>query len=138
MRRVLSLIRPAAIVLVELELWPNHVRHARKRGVRVVLVNGRISDHSFRGYSKLRAFTRRILPMLDVMCAQSDVDAMRFIALGAPADRVHVLGTAKYDVAQVDHSGEKAAREILDKAGMGGIGRSFWGDRRGMGRKLRF
>lgn len=118
-RRAISLIRPTALVLVELELWPNLVRLARGRGIPVVLVNGRISDQSFGGYSKLHVFSRRLLPMLDLLCAQSDTDAARFIALGAPADRVHVLGSAKYDLTQVDPGEEAAARVILARAGIG-------------------
>ncbi len=118
-RRVLDLIQPTALVLVELELWPNLVRLAGLRGIPVILVNGRISDHSFGGYSKLHLFSRRLLPMLDLLCVQSGTDAERFIALGAPADRVHVLGTAKYDVTALDPGGESAARAILTKAGIG-------------------
>jgi 3-deoxy-D-manno-octulosonic-acid transferase len=117
-RRILRLIRPRALILVELELWPNLVRWSRRLGVPVALVNGRISDHSFGGYLKLKAFTRRILPMIDVLCAQSRLDAERLLALGAPADRVQVLGSAKYDVAEADRSGAQSAREALDRAGI--------------------
>lgn len=130
-RRVMKLIRPSALVLVELELWPNLVRSAAAQSVPVYLINGRISDHSFIGYRKLRAFTRRILPMLKTLFAQSEVDAQRLIELGAPRDRVKVTGTAKYDVAEIDASGEAKARAVLAKAGIDGdrhivLGGSTW------------
>jgi 3-deoxy-D-manno-octulosonic-acid transferase len=118
-RRALDAIDPLALVLVELELWPNLVRMAHARQVPVILVNGRISDHSFRGYRRLRYFTTRLLPMLDVMCAQTRLDAERLIALGADARRIRVLGTAKYDVATFDPTGEAEARNVLSRAHIG-------------------
>ena len=129
--KVLSIIRPRALVLVELELWPNLVRAAHERGVPVLLVNGRVSERSFRGYMRLRAFTSRILPMLRALCAQSEGDADRLKALGAPTDRVVVLGSAKYDVAQPDAAGESAARHLLRVAGIASqrrilLGGSTW------------
>lgn len=115
-RRALDTIDPLALVLVELELWPNLVRVAHERLIPVILVNGRVSDHSYRGYQRLRYFTRRLLPMLDVLCVQTKLDGDRLVTLGARADRVRVLGTAKYDVATFDASGESAARELLRRA----------------------
>lgn len=115
-RRALDTIDPLALILVELELWPNLVRLSHERGVPVILVNGRVSDHSFKGYQRLRTFTRRLLPLVDVLCVQTKVDGDRLIALGARAERVKVLGTAKYDVATFDPSGESEARELLRRA----------------------
>jgi 3-deoxy-D-manno-octulosonic-acid transferase len=117
-RRALALIRPAALVLVELELWPNLLRLARARGVPVVLVNGRVSARSCRGYRLLGLLSPRLLPLPDLLCVQSASDAARFRALGAPEQRLHVLGSAKYDVARGDCGGEAAARAILTQAGL--------------------
>ena len=116
MKRVLDLIRPRALVLVELELWPNLVRMAHERAVPVMLVNGRISDHSFRGYQRLTVFTRRLLPLIDLFCVQTRLDGDRLAALGAPRNRITVLGSAKYDVAEADHTGEAHARALLAEA----------------------
>jgi 3-deoxy-D-manno-octulosonic-acid transferase len=118
MRRALDAIRPAAVVLVELELWPNLVRLARRRGAPVFLLNGRISDHSFNGYRRLRFFTRRILPLLEGLYPQSAADAERLVALGAPAERVRVTGSAKYDVATAEPEAEAKARAALRAAGV--------------------
>lgn len=115
-RRALDAIDPLALVLVELELWPNLVRRAHARHVPVVLVNGRVSDHSFRGYCKLRYFTTRVLPLIDVLCVQTQLDGDRLVHLGASPARVRVLGTAKYDVATFDNAGEAEARAILRRA----------------------
>lgn len=118
MRRVLDVIRPRALVLVELELWPNLVRLAHARAIPVVLVNGRISDHSFNGYRKLTFFTRRLLPLIDLFCVQTKLDGERLAALGAPKHRIAVMGSAKYDVAESDTGGEERAREILQRVGI--------------------
>ncbi len=117
-RRALDAINPGALVLVEVELWPNLIRFAHKRGVPVILANGRLSDRSFGRYRKVKFLSQRILPMVDMFCMQSQQDADRIVALGAPQDRVRMLGTAKYDVATVDHSGEVQARNLLRAAGV--------------------
>jgi 3-deoxy-D-manno-octulosonic-acid transferase len=118
MRRVLGLLKPRAMLLIENEMWPNMIRQARRRGIPVALINGRISAHSYRGYQRLALFTRRLLPLIDLFCTQSQGDAERLVALGAPSDRVHVMGSAKYDVVEADPAGEAAARQVLARAGV--------------------
>lgn len=117
-RRALAAIRPHALVLMEVELWPNLIRLAHRRGIPVVLVNGRLSDRSYGRYRRVRFLTRRLLPLVDLFCMQSDQDAQRMVDLGAPADRVKTLGTAKYDVAAVDPAGERAALALLRAGGV--------------------
>lgn len=97
MRRVLGRLRPALLMIVETELWPNLLRAAHESGARVILVNARISDRSFRGYRWVRPFLRRVLENIDGVCAQSDKDAERFRLLGARAERVLVTGNLKFD-----------------------------------------
>lgn len=116
-RRVLRFINPDAILLMECELWPNLIRHAERRGIPVSVINGRISESSYRGYRKLRFLTRRLLTRMHAFCVQSDTDRSRLLELGAPPDAVHVLGSAKYDVA-VREEGEDEAREVLRAAGI--------------------
>jgi 3-deoxy-D-manno-octulosonic-acid transferase len=118
MRRMLGLIRPRMLVLVEGEFWPNLIRLCRRREIPVVLINGRISLKSYRGYALLGAFTRRLLPEINVMCMQSEGDRERLIALGAPPERVHVPGSAKYELSERDEREENEAREALRRAGV--------------------
>ncbi|HMO50048.1 MAG TPA: 3-deoxy-D-manno-octulosonic acid transferase [Kiritimatiellia bacterium] len=119
MRRAFAVINPRALVLVEVELWPNLIRMARRRSLPVFLVNGRMSDRSFRGYSRLKALTRPLLAEFDVISVQSEEDRKRFIALGAdPARTVH-LGSAKYDVALTTPlAGGEKALEVMRAAGI--------------------
>jgi len=97
-RRALAAIQPALVVIAETELWPNFLREARRAGARVVFVNGRISDRSFRGYRLWRFFLRRVLVGADFFLMQSEEDAARIRELGAPAGCVAVGGNLKYDL----------------------------------------
>ncbi|MGD9781926.1 MAG: 3-deoxy-D-manno-octulosonic acid transferase [Kiritimatiellia bacterium] len=115
--RVLRRIRPAAVVLVENEMWPNLIRYARRQGIPTVMINGRISEHSFRGYRKIRFITRRLLPQIHWFCVQSAEDRDRLRALGAPADRMEVVGSAKYDVDSTAPTAEARARALLANIG---------------------
>ena len=130
-RRVLRLVRPKALIVVESELWPNLVRGASRRGIPVFLVNGRISAKSFRGYRVLRVFTRRILRLFEILCVQSPADRDRLIDLLAPPDRIRVMNSAKYEVAEKDPAGEAAAAAALARVGFDGgrpvlLGGSTW------------
>jgi len=98
-RRVLQRIRPALLVLVDTELWPNTIREARRAGVRVALVNGRISERSFPRYRRLRPLLARVLAQVDVFLMQAELYAERVLAIGAPASRVRVVGSLKFDAA---------------------------------------
>lgn len=112
-RRALRRIRPALLVVVETELWPNFIRCAREAGTQVVLVNGRISDRSFPRYRLVRPFMQRVLADLDRVCAQSQVDAVRFRTLGAREAQIVVAGNLKFD-AQPPRLGEFA--QLLARA----------------------
>jgi len=95
-RRFLKRIAPCAVVLLELEVWPNFMRVANRMGVPVAVVNGRITDKSFGTY---RLF-RRLLPQfsrISLFCVQDREYAERFLALGAAAGRVLVTGNVKVD-----------------------------------------
>ena len=108
-RTAIRRIRPTILVLAELELWPNLIMAAKRHGARVAIVNGRLSDHSFPGYRRIRWPVARILQHIDLIAAQNDESADRFRALGAPPDRVHVTGSLKYDGAQTDRNNPRTA-----------------------------
>ena len=118
MKRALSIIRPKALVLVECELWPNLIRLAKRCGIPVILINGRISDHSYGGYRKLRVFTRPLLAQVDLLCVQSEDDRRKLCGLGADPARLNVVGSAKYDMIPSNGDGEEKARAVLEAAGI--------------------
>ncbi|HEY8563681.1 MAG TPA: 3-deoxy-D-manno-octulosonic acid transferase [Pyrinomonadaceae bacterium] len=96
-RRALRRFKPSAILLVETEIWFNFVREADKSGASLAIVNGRLSEKSFRNYSYIGNFIRRVLSLIDLVLTQSDADAKRFVALGAAAEKVKVTGNLKFD-----------------------------------------
>jgi len=97
-RPYLRALRPSLIVLAESEFWPNFVRQARRDGARIAVVNARVSDRSLPRYLRLRSLWRRVLGDLDLFLAQSDEDARRLVAIGAPPTQVSVTGNLKFDV----------------------------------------
>ncbi len=106
-QRALKRIRPSVVALVELELWPNFLLAARKQNVPVVLINGRISEHSYKGYRRIRPLMRRLLQALTRAAVQSETYAERLIKLGVPAERVYVTGSVKFDGVQTDRNNPK-------------------------------
>ena len=100
--RALAAIRPSLVVLVELELWPNFIFAVRQRGIPLALINGRIGEKSFKGYSRAKPLLRRVLSCFDVLAVQNDTCAERLRALGAPAERVTVTGNIKFDRIESD------------------------------------
>ena len=101
MHRAFANIKPAMCLLIELEVWPNLVRIAKQSGVPVIVVNGRLSERSFRRYNLIKGVTRKIFGNLALALTQSEEYAERFRKLGMPAERVIVTGSVKYDTAQV-------------------------------------
>jgi len=101
MKRAFRNIRPSICLLMELEVWPNLVQIAKRLGIPVVVVNGRISDRSFAGYKKIKPIAKKIFRNLTLVLAQTDEYAQRFRGVGAPNERVIVTGSLKYDTAQI-------------------------------------
>jgi len=96
--RALDTARPRFFVAIETELWPNFLRALARRQIPAMIANGRISDRSFRRYRWVRGLMRRVLANVSVFAMQTDEDARRIIALGAPASRVVVTGNLKSDL----------------------------------------
>jgi 3-deoxy-D-manno-octulosonic-acid transferase len=117
-RNAMRRIRPTILLLAELELWPNLIKAAKDYGARVAIANGRLSDHSFPGYRRIRPFVASVLRQIDLIAAQNDESATRFRALGAPSDRVIVTGSLKYDGAQTDRNNPRtqALRQLAEIA----------------------
>ncbi len=96
-RRTLNLVKPRLFVMMETEIWPNLLRECRRRGVKTIMINGRISPRSYPRYRLARPFFRRVLADVDRFCMQSEESARRLIDLGAPPSRVSVTGSLKFD-----------------------------------------
>jgi 3-deoxy-D-manno-octulosonic-acid transferase len=97
-RRYLRVLRPRMLVLMESELWPRLIEECAKDGVPIVVANARISDRSFPRYMRLRQLWRPFLERISLFLAQSGETAVRLVKIGAPAERVKVVGNLKYDV----------------------------------------
>ena len=104
-RRAFEVVRPSLVLVLETEIWPNFLREAGTRKIPVLFVSGRISDRSFARYRKflgvfgffLRPLLKDALSHATAFLMQSEKDAERIRALGAPAGSVAVSGNLKYD-----------------------------------------
>ena len=97
-RPYLDVLQPRLLVLAETEFWPNLLHLMKKHGASIAAVNARISDRSFPRYRRFRWFFARVLKQIDLFLAQTEEDARRLVAIGAPSERVRVSGNLKFDV----------------------------------------
>ena len=96
-RRVLRTLRPCLVLVAETEIWPNLFREVHRIGAGLAIVNGRISDRALPRYLRWRRVFPSVLASADSILSQTEEIRSRFLALGAPRDRVHVGGNFKYD-----------------------------------------
>ena len=113
-RRTLDIVKPRLFVMVETEIWPNLLRECRLRGIRTMLVNGRISYRSFPRYLLVKPMFRRVLRDIDRFCVQGEDMARRLVQLGADRDRITVTGSLKFDSLEpapaITRGGERVLR----------------------------
>jgi 3-deoxy-D-manno-octulosonic-acid transferase len=112
-RRALDAVRPRFFIGMETELWPNFLRALARRGIPSMVANGRISDRSFRRYGRVRFLTSQMLRDVAVFAMQSEEDARRIIALGAPPERVVVTGNLKTEMAPPEAGAETLWQRLL-------------------------
>jgi 3-deoxy-D-manno-octulosonic-acid transferase len=96
--RFLEHVRPCLGVIMETELWPNHIHQCARRGIPVALANARLSERSARGYAKFARLTRPMLGELSLLAVQTEAEAQRFRELGARPECVTVTGSIKFDL----------------------------------------
>jgi 3-deoxy-D-manno-octulosonic-acid transferase len=96
--RFLDHTQPRLAVVMETELWPNHIHQCAKRGVPVALANARLSERSARGYARFGKLTAPMLAELSLIAVQTQAEAQRFLDLGARPDCVEVTGSIKFDL----------------------------------------
>jgi len=96
--RAFRLVRPKMLIIMETELWPNILRLSYKRNVPVIILNGRISEKSSRGYRKISFFMKKVFSYVTVFSMQSNLDAERLKKIGADEKKVRVSGNFKFDM----------------------------------------
>ena len=95
-KRAFNVIRPAMLVIFETEIWPNLICEAKRRRIPLVLANGRMSDHSVKGYRKIKFFIGPLLAKFDRLLVQSEADAERYREV-SPQAQIAVCGNMKFD-----------------------------------------
>jgi 3-deoxy-D-manno-octulosonic-acid transferase len=110
-RRTLRLVRPRLFIMMESEIWPNLLRECRRRGVKTVMINGRISSRSYPRYKMVRPLFRRVLADVDRFCVQSEESARRLVDLGAEAAHITVTGSLKFDSLELPSTPHGRPRE---------------------------
>ena len=106
MRRAFSVIRPARIVLVEAEIWPNLAAEAHARRIPLALVNARLSPRSERRFCRFQFLVAPTFRLLDLVCVQEPEDVDRWHRLGVGRSRIKYTGSIKYDPADFDYTAE--------------------------------
>ena len=96
-RRALTRIKPDALVIMETELWPNLIHEADEAGLKLILAAARLSERSFKNYGLVKGFMGRLLERFDLIAPAGTREAEFYQALGAPVDRLRVLGNPKFD-----------------------------------------
>jgi len=108
--RFLARVKPSLYMVMETELWPNTLAACAAHKIPALLINGRLSEKSARGYSRFAALTKPMLQNLNGAAIQNSVDAARFVALGLPEAKVRVTGNIKFDLLLTDELRAKAAK----------------------------
>ncbi|MBU2097405.1 MAG: 3-deoxy-D-manno-octulosonic acid transferase, partial [Gammaproteobacteria bacterium] len=117
-KRFLHSFKPALVILVETELWPNLVYYSKRSGAKIMVANARLSEKSYRGYEKFAALGKPMLQQIDCIAAQAENDAARFRKLGVADDRLRVTGSIKFDIAVPDsltQESQAMSARIIDK-----------------------
>lgn len=97
-RKFLTALKPAVGVVMETELWPNHIDQCARMGIPVVLANARLSERSARGYARFPKLVAPMLAQLSGIAVQTQAEAQRFLELGARPEAVQVTGSIKFDL----------------------------------------
>ena len=116
-RGFLRRARPDVIALVELETWPNLIRIATRRGIPVIVINGRLTERALRRYRLVSPIVKGMMRRLTWLGIQTETIAGRFAQLGAPRDRITIVPTLKYDTADLSDT-VKGSAELAKACGL--------------------
>ena len=113
-RRFFKRLQPRLAIVMETELWPNHINQCARLNIPVVLANGRLSERSARGYGRFPKLVAPMLKQISALAVQTQTEARRFIELGARPETVTVTGSIKYDL-RVDKNLPKQAQALREQ-----------------------
>jgi len=119
-RRALKTIDPKLLILAESEFWPNLLRESKRHGAKVLLINGRISENSYKKYDNILPLAKRVLANLDLFLVQTDPDAEKLRLLGVGREKIRVAGNLKSEVHLPEFSPEELEEFRLSLALSGG------------------
>lgn len=111
LNRFLRAFDPKTVIVLETELWPNLCAAVKRHGAKLMLMNGRLSEKSYRGYSKFPRLVRPMMARFDALAVQTPVERERYVALGAWPERVHAIGSVKFDMS-LDDTVRQAAGDL--------------------------
>ena len=112
-RRTLARVRPKLFVMVETEIWPNLLRECRRRGIRTVMINGRVSPRSAKRYQLVQPLFRRVLADVERFCVQGEDTQRRLVDLGADPARITMTGSLKFDALEAAGNRHAATVAVL-------------------------
>jgi 3-deoxy-D-manno-octulosonic-acid transferase len=122
--KTLRKIDPNLLLIAETELWPNLLRSCGKKGIPVVVFNGRISEKSFRGYLFFKFFFKECLKHVSLFLMQTEEDRMRIIEIGAVSNKTRVVGNLKFDQS-ISSLTQEAMAEMAKSLGLQGKKKIF-------------
>ncbi len=97
-KKAIKKFRPKLLILVESDFWYNLLKSTKKSGAKIALVNGKISERSFKRFMLLPFFRHPLFSLIDCFCLQSETYAERFLKMGIPQEKIHVTGNMKFDI----------------------------------------
>ncbi|TRZ96510.1 3-deoxy-D-manno-octulosonic acid transferase [bacterium] len=113
-KKVIDRIKPAIFIIAETEIWPNLISYLFRKNIPIVVVNGRISDTSFRGYLFIKLLIKPILNKVNMFCVQSKHDAERLLRLGVRQEKIRVTGNMKFDMRGEQEDLQRDYRALLN------------------------
>lgn len=114
--KFLKKLRPQAVLIAETELWPNFAYSCRKKNIPLIVINGRISDSTFKTYKLAKIFFKQVFKNFTAFLMQSREDADKVLELGAGSEKVEVMGNLKFDIQKRDadiNLGQEGYRVII-------------------------
>lgn len=123
-KNVINKINPSIFIITETELWPNLITYLHRKNIPLIVVNGRISDNSFKGYRCIRFLIRPILNKINLFCVQTQTDMHRLTSLGVQEFKIRLTGNMKFDT--IDYTDFKSDyTDYKIKLGLGLKGKLF-------------